>query len=170
MTSVGDRYPNYLSGSLKLSAANTFTTEVETLPIIRPTAGRSRSTIMEVLWVEISPSTIDLVADNDALTFTISTGAVPTSATGLEISNGNVLVYKGLDTQGADTSVVEKPLRVDLTDKNGFGQLIATDRVNINGFTVGQALASTFHWRIYYRFVTVSDREYIGIVQSQTSG
>lgn len=169
MTSVGDRYPNYLSGNLTLSAANTFTTEVETLPIVRPTAGRGRSTIMEFLWVDLELALIDLVADNDTVTFVMSTGSVPTSIGNLSQGNTVALIKleQNLATSGAFPVI--SPIRLDLTDKNGFGQLVATDRINISGVTGGQASATSFNWRVYYRYVSVSAEEYIGIIQSQTS-
>lgn len=170
MSRIGDRYPNYLSGSITLSAANTFTTTVETLPIVRPVSGRGRSTIMEFLWIDVDPKTIDLVADNDSFQFTMSTGSAPTAIP--ELDEGSTIALLKLEQQLATSgaTLVKGPMRIDLTDKNGFGQLVATDRINVSATSNGQAAACEFNWRIYYRYVTVGAEEYIGIVQSQTMG
>lgn len=170
MARLGDRYPNYLSGKLTLSGADTFTTDVETLPIVRPSSGSRRSTIMEFLWVDLDYASTDLIDVGDELNFVISTGSAPSAI--LPLSNGSVLAMKTILLTGKTSGIpiLETPVRIDLTDKNGFGQLVATDRVNISGDSNGQAAAVKFNWRIYYRYVTVGAEEYIGIVQSQTMG
>lgn len=174
MSRIKDRYPNYMSGDITLSGANTFTTESVTLPVVRPSSGRAgRSTIMEVLWVDLQWATTDLIATGDALLFSIRTGGTPTGVGGL--SEGGVFCERTVLNQGATsgfsllTSGTGGDARMDLTDKNGFGQLLAVDRINICADSVGQAGAITVEWRMYYRFVTVGAEEYIGIVQSQTT-
>lgn len=125
---------------------------------------------MEFLWVDLELESTDLVTQADSVQFDIRTGSPPTAIG--DISEGSVIAKKHLlkqvTTSGAD--LLEMPLRMDLTDKNGFGQLVATDRVNISGVSSGMSAAVVFEWRIYYRYVTVGAEEYIGIVQSQTMG
>lgn len=169
---VGDRYPNYFSDTLTLSSANTFTTEEFSLPIVRPTTGTTRVTIIEVLWIDVYPDDIDLIAVDDALIFGFTTGGTPTASTGV-ISNGNTfarmeVLMQGSIAAGGGLDTLKFPIRMDLTDKNGFGQLIAVDKINVYANSVGQAAAVTFRWRMYYRYVTVGTMEYLGIVQSTT--
>lgn len=167
--SVTDRFPNYLSGSLTLSAANTFTTEVENLPIVRPTAGRGRSTIMEFLWIDIALRNDDFIDVDDSAFFVVSTGTAPTSSTQVLLDSGNVIAFfnEKLAGQTSGIPVMSYPQRIDLQDKNGYGQLVATDRINISAGSSGMAAAINWRYRIYYRYVTVGAEEYIGIVQSQ---
>ena len=59
------------------------------------------------------------------------------------------------------------PVIIDLTDNNGNGLLIATDKLfivfaNLNGTVVGSAVA-----KVKYRLSNVGITEYVGIVQSQ---
>lgn len=115
--------------------------------------------------MDIYPSNEDLSTDGDYLFFSISTGAAPTAVKHIE--NGNVLAMFYVYLNGAATSTLIMPYRINLQDKNGFGQLVATDRININAMSHGMAAAVQYHWRIYYRYVTVGAEEYIGIVQSQ---
>lgn len=166
-----DRWPNYMGEQLQLSSANTFTTAAVPLPVVRPSAGRGRSTIMEFLWIDLEIAAIDLIADNDSCTFTLSTGAPPTTVGTLD--DGNILMLVRLEAQvGAATGVdIRKfPIRYRWQDAGGFGLLVATDRINMNGISVGQAGSCVFSWKLYYRYVDVSAEEYIGIVQSQMSG
>lgn len=169
---VGDRYPNYFSSILTLSAANTFTTQEYTLPIVRPVSGSGRATIIEALWVDIFPGNLDLDQVGDEVEFSISTGGTPTAVSTLE--DGNTLVTWAYTVDGNNSTpgallAYTRPWRYDLTDKNGFGQLIATDRIHISGDANNQSAVNTFRWRMYYRYVTVGAMEYIGIVQSTTS-
>lgn len=170
---VGDRYPNYFSGRLTLSATDTFTTDEYNLPIVRPTSGSGRVTIIEALWVDIYPGNFNLADENEELKFGISVGATPTAVPSLD--DGNTIMTWSFNTDGdntADASIItyERPWRYDLTDKNGFGQLIATDKIHISGNSDGQTNAVNYQWRMYYRYVTVGAMEYVGIVQSTTSG
>lgn len=123
---------------------------------------------MEFLWADIALAGADFAADGDNVTFTVSTGAPP-SAQG-NLSDGQTLMFfqEILDSVAVDRD--RWPTRLQLQDINGYGQLVATDRVNINASSSGMAAAITWNWRIYYRYVTVGAEEYIGIVQSQTMG
>lgn len=123
---------------------------------------------MEFLWVDLTLTAIDFAADDDKIQFELRTGSAPSAIA--TINNGNVIANKILELQGAGTPLIEMPLRINLQDQNGFGQLVATDRINISATSVGMAAAVNFNWRIYYRYVTVGAEEYIGIVQSQTMG
>ena len=122
---------------------------------------------MEFLWVDLQLAGIDLEASGDATFFAISTGSPPTATP--NIGDGETIAAHQAEVQFVTSglNVLIMPLRLDLTDKNGYGQLVATDRLNLSGTAVGQAAATSFVWRIYYRYVTVTVEEYIGIIQSQ---
>jgi len=123
---------------------------------------------MEFLYVLITPRSIDFAADDDSIEFEITTGSAPTGI--LQMKNGSAIMTKKLEAEGAATSILEFPLKYDFQDQNGYGLLVATDRINLSGNSSGMAGAVIFNWRIYYRYVTVGAEEYIGIVQSQTMG
>lgn len=145
-----------------MSAANTFTTTTLSMPIPRVTGGARTATIMELLYVDLVPHNIDLANAGDHFSFSLSIGAAPTAQQ--EINQSTTVAYKQIDTEAAAT--VEKPLRIQLQDQNGFGFLVASDTLNVNGDSAGQAMAVVFNFRIYYRFVTVPIAEYVGIVSS----
>ena len=75
----------------------------------------------------------------------------------------------------------EQPVWHDLTDGDGHGVLVATDRINV-GFKItltsnagaGQSNmifeSANFLFEMLYRYKTVSLAEFIGIVQSQEGG
>lgn len=75
----------------------------------------------------------------------------------------------------------EQPMWHDLTDGDGHGVLIATDRINVgfaldfdNEATAGQGNTVFESWsglfEMLYRYKTVTLAEFIGIVQSQEGG
>lgn len=162
-----DRYPNYLSGRLTLSAANTLTTQSVQLPVVRPAGRRGSSTIIELLWVDWAPSEHDLVADGDNIQFFVAVGADPSSS--LKLNSGRCLCEMRVATHFVTSGIMSLkfPMRYNFQDKLGFGQLIATETLWIGATSVGQAAATKNDYRIYYRFVTVEAEEYIGILQSQ---
>ncbi len=163
-----DVYPNYISGSLTLSAANTFTTLQVELPINR--LGRTtgnRAQMMEFLWVEVDANTVDFAAEADRISFTVSLGPVPTSVP--TISSGDTVtairVTKRLATNGA--TLFNNHFVRNLQSREGFGFLVATEHFHVSGNTTGMAGATVFDFRIYYRFVTIPIAEFLGMLQSQ---
>lgn len=166
---VLDAFPNYLSGELTLSAQNTFTTTRVNTPIPRIATSGRNPTIMEILWVDWQPSALDLIADSDLVQAMISVGSVPTTMLG--ISDGSVLTKIVLDTQltTSGETILKLPLRSDLQSTDGYGQLLASDAFHVSASSTGQAAATVWQWRLYYRFVQVPVTEYIGIVQSEQS-
>ncbi len=77
----------------------------------------------------------------------------------------NAMHHRGFLTSGATES--DQPIHIDLTDGDGNGMLIATDRLFIVGANVAGTVASSFTAKIKYRQTNVGVMEYIGIVQSQ---
>lgn len=171
-----DVNPQYLSGTLTLSGANTITTGSLPLPITRVgQSGAARSVIMEILKVFVVMPQID--ADGAAVTarnsfFIVSTASFGTVAA--QFSDPRIVAYVARNVRNAFTAagtgtldVDVGPKMVDVTDGDGHGILVATDNLYIQGDTDNYTAAATFYFKILYRFKEVSLVEYIGIVQSQ---
>ncbi|KKL16013.1 hypothetical protein LCGC14_2499860, partial [marine sediment metagenome] len=72
---------------------------------------------------------------------------------------------KLLETSGS--SIDTFPIRINLTDDNGNGHLIATDQLSIVYADVAGSVVSSCVAKVGYRLVNVGIQEYVGIVQSQ---
>lgn len=171
-----DVNPQFMSGSITLSAANTLTEVTQGTPIVRvgPQTG-GEAIIMEVLKVYVDLPTID--QDNAAATARLASVRFATKSFGsTAMTLGDPTVFAMAQQQvrnaftAAGTGMLENqlnPQEIDLTDGAGHGILVATDNIYVQASTSGQSAASTFYWKILYRFKRVSLVEYIGIVQSQ---
>ena len=172
-----DVNPQYMHGTLTLSAANTATTVTVGTPIVRVGNGanQGKAVIMEVLKVFADLPVIDL--DNAAATvrnITLAFTTVDPSTTAVQFDNSRCFAWLQRQVRNAFTAagtgqldVDESPAVFDCTDGAGHGVLIATDNIYVQGITSNQTAASAFRWKILYRFKEVSLVEYIGIVQSQ---
>ena len=173
-----DVNPQYMSGLLTLSAANTATEVTLGTPIVRvgPATG-GKSIIMELIKLWVDFPTVD--AENAAATSrgfsfsmsTVSSGGTPAIVT---LDNPRGLAWMDYSVRNAftaaGTGMLENKLEPscwDFTDGAGHGILVATDNIFLQGNTSNQTGASAFRWKISYRFKEVSLVEYIGIVQSQ---
>ena len=171
-----DVNPQYLHGTLTLSAANTTTSLTLGTPIVRVGAGPSnRSIIMEVLKVYVDMPSIDLeaaAATDRSMQFSFST--VDFGTGNAQFEDPRVFAQVSANLSNAFTAAgtgtlnsMAMPLVWDMTDGAGHGILIATDNIFVQGNTNNQTAASRFRFKILYRFKEVSLVEYIGIVQSQ---
>lgn len=172
-----DVNPQFLSGSITLSAANTATELTLGTPIVRVGQGASssRSVIMEILklWVEMPNVDQDAAgATGRSMQFSMTTTSQGTSIASL--SNPRCLASIEDNFRNAFTAAGtgllffnQNPREVDFTDGAGHGVLVATDNIFLQANTSNQAGAATFTFKILYRFKEVSLVEYIGIVQSQ---
>lgn len=163
-----DAFPNYMSGLLTLSAANTVTVQTNEFPVNRLRVTGTKATVIELLWIDISLATIDYAAAADTALMSFKTGTVPTDMQNLD--NPDVFAFWGEEFHFVASGAALGPLvtRIDLQSKDGHGQLIAADRFHVAADSAGMAAAVSFRWRIYYRFVNVPVTEFIGIVQSQS--
>ena len=164
-----DAFPNYFSGRLTLSAANTFTTAPTTLPINR--IGRisgTRATVLEFLYVVMETRSTDFLANSDEVRFAISSGPTPTAM--LTISNSDVIMAQatGVHLAASGVHLKDTIFKFDLQSADGHGQLIAAEDIHVMGDSAGMAAAVAFNWRVYYRFVQIPALEMMGILQSQT--
>lgn len=150
------------------------------LPVPRFGGSKNKATIFEFLWVDWYIGTEDLaditggVAQYWAWLSTAPTRAGGETSTlsslGADLTDPRAfapsLWGRSLVTSGAWT--VGFPRRVDMTDSNGNGFLVATDRLVITCGSVSGALPISATAKIAYRLVDVGIEEYVGIVQSQT--
>ena len=171
-----DVNPQFISGRVTLTAANTLSTFTLSTPIVRVGQSGGKATIMELLKVFLKYPAMD--ADAAAATgrrFDISFATTEQGATTLaEINNPRVIIAATHEIRNAFTAagtgvldIQEDPRVIDLTDGAGHGVLIATDNIFIQANTSGQTAASSFDFKLLYRFKDVTLVEYIGIVQSQ---
>lgn len=175
---TGDVNPQFLSGKITLSAANTATEVTLGTPIVRvgPQTG-GQAIIMELLKIFVDLPAID--TDAAAATarqriISFSTTSSGTTAAVTTLDNPRNIMTITNDLRNAFTAAgtgtlanTIDPVEVDLTDGAGHGVLIATDNLFIAANTTGQTAASTFGFKLLYRFKKVALVEYIGIVQSQ---
>ena len=172
---TGDVNPQFMSGVLTLSAANTTTEVTLGTPIVRvgPQTG-GQAIIMEVLKIYVDLPRVD--ADNATPAARLIELNFSTVANGTAIATWDNprLFARVLKNQrnaftaaGTGLLAIDEMFVMDLTDGAGHGILIATDNIFVQGDTSSQAAASVFAWKILYRFKKVSLIEYIGIVQSQ---
>lgn len=173
-----DVNPQYMSGLVTLSAANTATEVTFVTPIVRVGASsQGTATIMEMikLWVDM-PSVDQEAAAATQRNFQFSLATVSSGATAAvqTLDNPRSLAFLEHTTDNAFTAAgtglldrQDGPVVWDFTDGAGHGILVATDSIFVAGVTSSQTGASTFRWKASYRFKTVTLVEYIGIVQSQ---
>lgn len=173
-----DVNPQYMRGKLTLSAANTATEQVVGTPIVRvgPATGQT-AIIMELLRLYVDMPDVDLdaaAATSRDFEFSVSTttsGGTPAITTldiGSNIAYLRDTVRNAFTAAGTGTLYkADEPHTFDFTDSAGHGVLVATDNLFLQAKTSNQTAASTFRWKILYRFKKVSLVEYIGIVQSQ---
>lgn len=163
-----DLFPNYMSGRLTLSAANTATVQTQELPVNRLRVLGDEATVIEMLWIDLDVRITDFIANTDDVTFSVKVGGLPTVVGTFD--NPDVIATFGLEnhllTSGA--TILNQVRRYSWQSKDGRGLLIAADRIHLAGDSTGQGAAVQFNWRIFYRFVNVPIGEFVGIVQSQS--
>lgn len=171
-----DVNPQFISGIVTETAANTFTSVQIALPVVRPMASSSnKTTIVEFLKIYCDFPDLDLdaaAATSRLMVFTISTVAVTSGTNGLD--NTRVIMRIEHSVRNAFTAagsamldVQNNPRVIDLTDGAGHGVLVATDSMFVAFATSGFTAATSVAWKVLYRFKDVGLTEYIGIVQSQ---
>ncbi len=170
-----DVNPQYLSGTITLTAANTFTAVSLQTPIVRvgPTTGNT-AIIMEVLKIYCDMP----IADADAAAATIRSFSIAFTTKPFlsfpQFNETTVFAFFQHVVRNAFTAAGtgaldfdDSPKVYDCTDAAGHGVLIATDSIFINATSSNQTAANRYDWKILYRFKRVALAEYIGIVQSQ---
>ncbi len=159
-----DKFPNFISGRLTLSAANTFTNQQVFTPIPRLKTSGNKATVMELLWVDLQLNVTDFVAAGDNAAFSMSIGTAPTTVTSRLDDPRTITSF--FQEASAAATMVNMDHRIELQSLDGYGTLLASDSFNVSGVTTGQAAAVQYDFRLYYRFVEISIAEFVGLVQS----
>jgi len=169
-----DVNPQYLSGRVTQSAADTSTTQSFNLPVTRIPQS-NRVTIVEILKIFVNSSNWPA---NAAAAWTLKNinivfSSISFATTAANFNEPNVFAFFDRNWAGCFTDAYtavdqyDDLMIRDLTDGAGHGILLATDQIYVQVNSVGTGLSVNCDFKILYRFKTVSITEYVGIVQSQ---
>lgn len=173
----GDIKPQILSFTNVESAVDDYTVSSTAVPVFRLGGQRKKSAVIEVLKAifylgvvnssDTATAHFGLIATSD---LGRATGDTSTVATWTEdLAEPQVIASAGtsrnLSTNGATSE--GWPITVDLTDNNGNGVLVATDKIFFVTGSDGNANTDRHVCKLVYRYVYVGIEEYVGIVQSQ---
>jgi len=175
---TGDIKPQILTFATGVApAVAQYVTNQLAFPVPRFGTSSKKATITEILWVDWYIGLADLGDTSQTQLAFLSTNAgirsdgdACTSATFTADVIDPTVFAAVMDNITLTTSGSTKhmlPIRVDLTDQNGNGLLIATDRLAIYGGNIGGTNASDYIAKIAYRLVDVGIEEYVGILASQ---
>lgn len=158
------------------TAVDQYVSAQAVLPVPRFGSTKTKATIFELLWVNwyLAISEIqEALQSNWAWLSTVETRVTGSTSNiilaGVDVLNPRAFAFalrnKTLAVSGASNSIY--PIHVDLTDSNGNGILIATDRIQITGGNAGGTNPSNYVAKVAYRLVDVGIQEYVGIISSQ---
>ena len=174
---TGDIKPQILTlDSGTAGAVSDYVVNQVALPVPRFGSLKTKATIFEILTVSWYPNIEDFAdtsATNWCFLTTSTTRADADTATlasaALDVTDPRTFAFvirqNNLTTSGAVVSIM--PNVIDLTDMNGNGILIATDKLFVVGANLNGTTAGSFVAKVKYRLVNVGITEYVGIVQSQ---
>ena len=174
---TGDIKPQILTAATGVAGGlDDYVTASVALPVPRFGTMKTRATIFELLgvwWHLALADKGDATAVHWAFLSTVVTRANGDTST-LADSQVDALDPRAFAFQmeqhiftTSGSSIAKYPKYTDLTDSNGNGILIATDRIILTGGAVGNATLGQYIAKIKYRTVNVGIAEYVGIVQSQ---
>ncbi len=173
---TGDLKPQIITATSPIpSGANDFSTVEISVPRII-LGQEDRATIMEVLKVWFYVGMRDFADSTATVGAYLTTVALRQTSDTASISEilgdlaapfvfATVMKQRALTTSGAWP--VDNPVTIDMTDSNGNGYLVATDRMFMTSFDVSGTAAQEATVKILYRMVNVGITEYVGIVASQ---
>jgi len=159
-----DFNPQVFKVTVTQSAADTFTSSTNPLPVQRLPNGRSAQ-VMEILKVAWFLTSAPAEVDNSITGFltTKAYSSAPPTTDGPVIDH----IRRNLLLTTSGEVFAEWPIVHDLTDGAGHGILIGTDNLYLHCGSSTTSLANTLVAWIYFRWKNVSLPEYIGMVQSQ---
>lgn len=173
----GDVKPQMITATTGLAAAgNQYVVNTIELPTVRTPQGSRRTSVYEILkvhWYLNVNNTGDQGSGEFAF-LTTRTDRKDGNASTLTSFEDDILdprtfasalFVQNLTTSGS--AAFGQPQNVDLTDGDGNGILVATDRLYVVGGGIGQTNAGQYICKIFYRIVNVDITEFLGIVQSQ---
>lgn len=169
---TGDVKPQYLTVRSSVSAAADYGINQFSLPVPRFGSQQGRTTVVEILsldwyigmedqadasdlkWAYLTTATARTQAETSTLVTCVEDCADP-------LTFGLVMMSVAGNAQDV------RPVHYDLTDNNGNGMVVATDKLFIVHGDAGGTANSSSICKIKYRLVNIGMKEYIGIVQSQ---
>ncbi len=174
---TGDVKPQILTICSGIAGAiNDYAVRQVALPVPRFGTLKNKATIIEFLSLSWYLAPEDMAdTSNQAIGFLTTSSArsdgdtITVNSIGQDIIDpltfGMVVENRLLAVDG--TAATQMPITYDLTDKNGNGILIATDKIFVVGGSVGGTNAGNYTCKALYRLVNVGITEYVGIVQAQ---
>lgn len=174
---TGDILPQTLTLACNNNGSDDYDVTNHFLPIPRTGTARNRATVFEILWVDWYLDPSSLLSDDGAVFGFLATSALRSdgdtstlASFALDCANpfsiAPAIWVNNFTSSGSAT--YDMPKRVDLTDGNGNGQIVATDRLVLIIGNVGTSVGvNEASCKVGYRMVNVSITEYVGLVQSQ---
>ncbi len=146
------------------------------LPVPRFGSMKTKATIFELLYVDWVFGIEDFADHENTKSVFLTTSTTRTSGETVtfnsmasDVTDPKTFAFvvrdQVLETSGS--SILTMPIRVDLTDSNGNGHLIATDQLFVVFADLAGSVVSSAIAKVGYRLVNVGIQEYVGIVQSQ---
>ena len=173
----GDIKPQILTLTTGIALApNDYVVNRQGLPVSRFGTAKNKATVIEFLWVDWYLNIENLADSSDTEfgflttnTSRIDGDPVTTIFMAEDIDDPRTIAYAASSTGFVTSGGFHKfvPIRVNLSDANGNGILIATDQIYIVGGGIAQTVAGSVIAKVGYRTVVVGLQEYVGIVQSQ---
>lgn len=175
---TGDVKPQILTLSTGIApAVGQYVVGQVSLPVARFGGMKTKTTVIEMLWVDWY---LNLRNTADATTFEfgyLSTSSLRVTAETVnsvkmeeDVGDPRTFAYVLIDkvlNGGSGQLADVHPQRINLTDMNGNGILIATDTITIVGGAFANQIAGSYIAKVCYRTVNIGISEYVGIVQSQ---
>lgn len=174
---TGDIKPQILTEQVIQPAVDDYSVLQIVLPVPRFGGVRTKSTIFEILKVYWYPGMEDDADINKQMFGFLATtnlgrtnGDTSSTATfAVDILQSNIIsaysYSRFTSTNGGSARIM--PITQDLTDNNGNGVLVATDKMFLIMGSSGETTLTSLTAKVLYRTVNVGIDEYVGIVQSQ---
>ena len=174
---TGDIKPQVLTVSTIAAAGpDDYSVTQVNLPVPRFGTMKTKATVFEILSLRWFPIIADLADVTNTKVVFFATQALRAQNETCTLATltadaqdptvfGYALIHKSVSTNGGTVDLF--PLSVNMTDQNGNGYIVATDRLffhvgDVAGTSVGASIC-----KITYRLVNIGITEYVGIVQSQ---
>lgn len=167
---TGDVNPQTFVMTAVQASADAPTQVAVPVPVARFPGNANRALVMEVLEVTFILGDLVQIGANAGWVGVVSTRAVSTTSQFAARIDTSVIASFRQDQiyfTGAGFQVTDSDFRVDLTDKNGHGILVAVDQLILTFLTAATTAANSLAARVRYRIKEINLAEYIGIVQSQ---
>lgn len=176
---TGDVNPQWYKLTVQMTAADTDTTAIFPLPTYRLQNSSGRSWVMEILKIQWDTS-LQVISANGTYGTLVTLATMQTTTLNLpqlkaqgaviDFDQPTVAVFNAAAGSTFTSGVRPHPELHDLTDGDGHGMLVATDRLflRIQNVSTLQTVANNSNCNVLYRWKEVSLEEYIGLVQSQS--